>query len=170
MSPVDAVPFWLLGLGIFVLRIVDVSVGTLRTISMVQGRARVAVLLGFFEVLIWVIAVAQVVSRIDESPWLAPFYAGGFAAGVAVGMLIERRLALGNYVIRIISRSRAREVAQAIDGRGRLLGIFTGETLEGPVNLLFISALAGRIQEEVRLTNVSCADLRSTPVGGRTLR
>lgn len=136
----DSVPFWLLGIVIFLLRIVDVSIGTLRTIVMVQGRARLAIILGFFEVLVWVIAVAQVVTRIDEVPWLAPFYAGGFATGIGVGMLIERRLALGRFVVRIISHTRGREIAEALKDRGHVLAIFTGETLEGVVNLVFVSA------------------------------
>lgn len=141
-----SVPFWAIGILIFSLRIVDVSVGTIRTIVMVQGRLRLAITLGFFEVLVWVIAVAQVVTRIDEAPWLAPFYAGGFATGVGVGMLIERRLALGRYVIRIISHSRAREVAEAVQAQGRVLGIFRGETLTGPANLVFVSARGQQVR------------------------
>lgn len=142
----DTIPVWLVGVLIFVLRVVDVSIGTIRTISVVQGRARFAVVLGFFEVMVWVVAVGQVVARLSANPWLVPFYAGGYSAGVGVGMLIERRLALGRFVIRIISRSRGREIGEAINGRGRVLATFGGETPEGPVSLVFVSAVGQRVR------------------------
>lgn len=146
MPMFDLLPSWLVALLIFLLRIVDVSIGTLRTIVMVQGRARFAVFLGFFEVLVWVVAVVHVVGRIDDSPWIAPFYAGGFAAGIAVGLLIERKLALGRFVIRIISRSRAREIMAAVAPHGNVLATFQGERPEGPVNLVFLSARGEKVR------------------------
>lgn len=143
----DTVPVWSVGILIFLLRIVDVSMGTIRTIAVIQGRARFAVILGFFEVLVWVVAVAQVVARIDDSPLLAPFYAGGFAAGVAVGMLIEKRLSLGRFAIRILSTHRTSEIVAALEGRGRVLATFAGESAGRPVNLIFISATGKRVPD-----------------------
>lgn len=147
MILIDSVPVWVIGVAIFLLRIVDVSIGTIRTIAMVQGHKGFAVVLGFFEVLVWILAVAQVVARIDDTPWLAPFYAGGFAAGVWVGMAIEKRLALGRYVIRIISRTHSPDIVAALRGRGHVLATFAGETTEGPVSLVFVSARGPRVRE-----------------------
>lgn len=147
MDFLGSVPPLLLGLAIFALRVVDVSIGTIRTISVIQGRARTAVVLGFFEVLVWVAVVAQVVTRMETAPWLAPFYAGGYAAGVGVGMLIERRLSQGRYLIRLITRSRSAEVTAAIGSRGRVLGSFPGSTPEGTATLIFLSALGKRVPE-----------------------
>jgi uncharacterized protein YebE (UPF0316 family) len=149
MQFLDAVPPLVLGIGIFALRIVDVSIGTVRTISVVQGHARIAVALGFVEVMIWIFAVAQVVSRINTHPWLAPFYAGGYATGVGVGMLIERRLSAGRYLIRIISRTKAAEVAAAVGSLGRVLGTFPGHTPGGPASLVFISTIGRRVPDIV---------------------
>ncbi len=143
----ESIPVWVVGTAIFLLRIVDVSIGTIRTIAMVQGHRGFAVALGFAEVLVWILAVAQVVTRIDDTPWLAPFYAGGFATGVWVGMAIERRLALGRYVIRIISRTHSPAIVAALRGRGHVLATFAGETPEGPVNLLFVSARRPQVRE-----------------------
>jgi uncharacterized protein YebE (UPF0316 family) len=159
MQFLDTLPVWLLGLGIFGLRIVDVSIGTVRTISVVQGRARFAVVLGFFEVMVWIVAVAQVVTRIDTEPLLAPFYAGGYATGIAVGMLIERRLSSGRYVVRILSHTRAAEIAVAIGDRGRVLGTFPGTTPAGPASLVFVSALGRRVPEIVRVARAADPDL-----------
>jgi uncharacterized protein YebE (UPF0316 family) len=147
MAFLQSVPPLLLGVAIFALRIVDVSLGTVRTISMVQGRARTAVVLGFFEVLVWITVVAQVVARIDTEPLLAPFYAGGYAAGVAVGMLIERRLSAGRYLVRIITHTKATEIAAAIGDRGRVVGTFPGATPVGTATLVFVSAFGRRVPE-----------------------
>jgi len=147
MAFFQSVPPILLGVIIFALRIVDVSLGTIRTISVIQGRARTAVVLGFFEVLVWITVVAQVVVRIDTEPWLAPFYAAGYAAGVGVGMMIERRLSAGRYLVRIITHTRAMEIAQAIGDRGRVVGTFPGATPVGTATLIFVSALGRRVPE-----------------------
>lgn len=149
MDFLQSVPPLLLGIAIFALRIVDVSIGTVRTISVVQGRARTAVLLGFFEVLLWVVVVAQVVVRIETEPWLAPFYAGGYAAGVGVGMMIERRLSRGRYLIRLITHSRAAELTAAVGPWGRVLGSFPGATAGGTATLIFVSAIGNRVPDLV---------------------
>lgn len=147
MTIIDAFPVWVVAALIFLLRVVDVAIGTLRTIVMVQGRLRFAVFLGFFEVLVWVVAVAHVVQRVGESPWLAPFYAGGFSAGIAVGLVIERKLALGRFVVRMFSHSRAAEVVNAVSGKGNVLATFRGETPRGPVVLVFVSARGDRVRD-----------------------
>ncbi|MDH3495918.1 MAG: DUF5698 domain-containing protein [Gemmatimonadota bacterium] len=162
MDTFAAVPTWLLGLAIFALRIVDVPIGTIRTISMVQGRARLAVTLGFFEVLIWVVAVSQVVMRIGDSFLLAVFYAAGFSAGTAVGMLVERRVSLGRYLIRIFTTRRAAEVSAAVHPHGRVLAAFPGTTPEGPVSLLFVAALGRRLPALLAAAQAADADMDYT--------
>jgi len=147
--PLDTIPFWVLGVAIFLLRIVDVSTGTLRIMAMVQGYRGVAAALGFFEVLVWIVAVSQVVARIDDMPWLAPFFAGGFAAGIWVGMSIERHLALGRFVVRLISRSLATPITEALRGRGHVLATFAGQTSDGPVSLVYVSARGKRLRDVV---------------------
>lgn len=145
MTFLDSLPFWGIGLAIFLLRIGDVSIGTIRTIAVIQGRARFAMTLGFFEVTIWIVAVAQVVSRFATDPWLAPFYAGGYAAGVGVGMVIERRVSMGRYLIRIITQSKTAEITAAVGTAGKVLATFPGQTSAGAVNLIFVSAMGKRV-------------------------
>lgn len=159
VSMVDTLPIWGVGIIIFLLRVVDVSIGTVRTIFVVEGRATLAIVLGFFEVLVWVTAIAQVVGRFDDSPWLAPFYAGGFAAGIGVGLLIERQLALKLYVIRILSTAHGREIAEALRGQGHVLATFSGETNRGPVNLIYLSARGKRLRDVLDLARGIDPDL-----------
>jgi uncharacterized protein YebE (UPF0316 family) len=103
-------PVWMLALTIFSLRVCDVSIGTIRTIFVVEGRIVLSVLLGIFETLVWLTAVAQVLQHATSSPLMMMAFALGFAAGNAVGILVQRRLALGNVILRIISSSSAPEL------------------------------------------------------------
>lgn len=90
----------ILPLLIFLSRIIDVSMGTLRIILVAKGNKVIAPLLGFFEVLIWLVAIGQIMQNLDNIVCYIA-YAGGFAAGNVVGILMEEKLALGMYGIRI---------------------------------------------------------------------
>lgn len=88
---------------IFVLRVIDVSLGTLRIILTIQGRRTLAAAMGFVEVSIFITAVATVVQGALE-PLRILAYGGGFAAGTFLGVTIDRRLALGQVVVRVITK------------------------------------------------------------------
>lgn len=121
---------------IFLLRVCDVSLGTLRTISVVNGRLALSVILGFCEILLWVTAVSQVILRLREHPVLAVAYAAGFAGGNALGILLEKRLAIGRAVVRIISK-RGEQVAKAIEPVSQVLGVFRSDLNGSPSHLVF---------------------------------
>ncbi len=129
----------LLGLLIFSARVVDVSLGTVRTIAIVQGKTVVAFLLGFVEVLIWITIVSTVVHRIAETPVLVIFYALGFATGNVVGILTEKRLGFGAIILRVISRPRSEEIAQRLRTMGQAVTIFKGEGMHGEVSQLYVA-------------------------------
>ena len=122
---------------IFFARIVDVSLGTLRTIMVVRSRLVLASLLGFVEVTIWVIAISNVVNSLSN-PWNVLGWAGGFAAGNAVGIWIERRIAMGDIVLRVISRDKGEEMAQTLRDLGQPVTEFEGKGKLGPVKLLYV--------------------------------
>lgn len=82
-------------------RILDVSIGTVRIILVSRGKGIIAAVLGFFEVIIWLLAVAHVVTNVTHvSAYIA--YGLGFALGNIIGIAIEKRLAIGMQIIRII--------------------------------------------------------------------
>jgi uncharacterized protein YebE (UPF0316 family) len=91
----------ILPLLIFVSRIFDVSIGTLRIIFVSRGKKYIAPVLGFFEVLIWLIAISQIMQNLNNVLCYVA-YAGGYAMGTFVGIRIEEKLALGILVVRII--------------------------------------------------------------------
>jgi uncharacterized protein YebE (UPF0316 family) len=131
-------PPWATALAVFSLRIVDVSLGTLRTIAVVEGRLKLSVLLGFFETLIWITAVAQVLTSVKSNPLILLAYCGGFAAGNAVGIQIDRRLALGVIVVRMFTSHAGAEIAAAIRRIGLKPTTFEGHGGEGPSTLIYV--------------------------------
>lgn len=130
-------PTWLGATVVFGLRIVDVSLGTVRTIAVVQGKPKLSLVLGFFEVLIWMTSVSQVLYGVRSNPVLLIAYAGGFAAGNAAGIQIERLLAWGTVEVRIISTGWADEIANALRRDGWRLTTFQGEGRDGPQKLVY---------------------------------
>jgi uncharacterized protein YebE (UPF0316 family) len=134
-------------LTIFTLRIIDVSLGTLRTISVVQGRIKLSVLLGFFETFVWLTAVAQALMGIEKNPLLMLAYCAGFAAGNAVGIQIERKIAMGLVVIRMFSSQEGGAIASALSLAGWHPTTFQGIGAEGPRTMTFVIAPRRRVRE-----------------------
>ncbi|TVP76848.1 MAG: DUF2179 domain-containing protein [Puniceicoccaceae bacterium] len=131
-------PIGILACIVFLSRVLDVSIGTIRMIATVQGRTILAFILGLFEVTIWLIVIATVVNTVLERPWLLVFYALGFSTGNVVGILIEHRLALGHAVLRVITGVHAAEIRDALVDVGYRVTRFEGTGARGPVSELQI--------------------------------
>ncbi|MCB2148415.1 MAG: DUF2179 domain-containing protein [Deltaproteobacteria bacterium] len=140
LPPIMFEPHILLtGVIIFLARICDVSIGTIRTIVTVQGRTAIAFTLAIFEISIWVTVVSAVINQIKDHPLLVIFYAFGYATGNVVGIMVERKLAFGTMILRIITRSAGPEIATYLRQKGQPVTIFHGEGMRGPVNELYIA-------------------------------
>lgn len=121
---------------IFFSRIIDVSLGTLRIIMVSKGMRLQASILGFFEVLIWIIVVAQVIRYVSNPIYYLAF-AGGFATGNYVGMILEEKIALGNVIIRVVTRFEANKLIEALRKENFIITSVDGEGKEGPVKIIF---------------------------------
>lgn len=121
---------------IFLLRIVDVSLGTLRIAMMVRGHRALAGALGFAESLIWLIAAARVLSSL-ESPIQFVAYAGGFAAGTMLGTTIEKWLAIGKVLMRIIEPVGETSAVPALRNAGYYATVLNAEGRDGTVKIVF---------------------------------
>lgn len=128
---------------IFLLRVVDVSMATLRLIFAVRGRRGLAAVIGFFEILVWIFAVGQALQHLDSVLHLLG-YAGGFATGSYVGVWLEARLALGLSVVHAVCRSEndgvrpAGQLADALRLAGFAVTEIEGRGRDGDVDLLRI--------------------------------
>lgn len=107
----------LMPLLIFLARICDVSIGTLRIIFVSKGKRNIAPILGFFEVLIWITAISKIMQNLDNYVNYVA-YAAGFATGNYVGMIIEEKLAMGIQMIRVFAHERGSELVQTLNGNG----------------------------------------------------
>jgi len=130
---------WLLGILVFLARVVDVSVGTLRTISIIQGRTKVAFFLAFIETSVWLLVLSAVLPKVMESPLLGMFYAFGFATGNVVGILVEKRLAMGYINFRIITGKYAKEISASLRKKGFAVTTFEGEGKDGTVTEIYVA-------------------------------
>ena len=109
--------YLLLPFMIFLARICDVTIGTLRIVMISKGQKRIAPILGFFEVLIWLIAIGRIMQNLDN--WVCYiFYAAGFATGNYIGMLLEERLAVGISQIQIITGKDASGLIRSLKEAG----------------------------------------------------
>ena len=122
-----------LGIMVFFARVVDVSVGTVRTISTVHGRMKTAFILGAIEVSVWIVVVSALIEKISDKPVLVIFYALGFSTGNVVGILMERRIAFGYAGLRIFCRENGMELAAALRQAGYAVTTFQGQGKSGPV-------------------------------------
>jgi uncharacterized protein YebE (UPF0316 family) len=139
------------GLLIFLLRLCDVPIGTLRTMLMVQGRRLPAVCLASIEAAIWVIAISRVFSGDLNSPFRIAGYALGFASGTALGMTAERWLAFGQALVRIISRTHSEALRLKLISEGFGVTGVEGRGRDGPVLILFVVTPRKRLRKMLAL-------------------
>jgi uncharacterized protein YebE (UPF0316 family) len=126
----------ILPLMVFGARVLDVSLGTLRIIFISRGRRKIAPLLGFFEVLIWIVVVSQVMQNL-HSPLAFIAYAAGFATGNYVGMWIEDKLAIGTLIVRVIVPQDAAELTTQLSAGGYGVTSVDARGSTGEVTLIY---------------------------------
>ncbi len=128
---------WILPIFIFFARILDVSIGTLRIVFLGRGMRLLAPLCGFFEVLIWLIAVSRIMG--DLTSWINYIaYACGFAAGNYVGMYIENRLAMGLLSVMIITPSDAASLLQKFARANFGVTQVGAQGVQGKVRMIYL--------------------------------
>ena len=128
----DLFAWVILPLLIFSARICDVTLGTIRVIFISKGLKYIAPAIGFFEVIIWLLAVSQVMNNLTNAAAYVA-YGGGFATGTLLGMLIEERLSIGTVVVRVITKDDAGDLAGILRSDGYGVTNIRAEGATGPV-------------------------------------
>lgn len=140
----------LLPLMVFLARIGDVSLATMRIMLLMSGRRQIAPLLGFLEALIWILAIGQIIRSVN-SPLAYIAYAAGFGTGTYVGMWIEGRLALGKVIVRVITRRDATELIKVLMQSRFGFTNIVAEGRRGNVNVIFSVVQRKDLPELVQL-------------------
>ena len=138
------------GLLVFALRIVDVSIGTIKLLYVVRGMRGMASGLAFVEALVWLAAAGLVFSQLDNL-WNAVCFAAGFAAGTMCGMTIERWIGSGYMLMRIITRDKERELLDALKDQGFGLTTMQGYGAHGSVTVVMTVIRRRRRHEALSL-------------------
>jgi uncharacterized protein YebE (UPF0316 family) len=126
----------LLPMMIFCARIVDVSVGTLRVVFISRGNKLIAPIMGFFEVIIWLIAIGQIMKNLTNVMCYIA-YGGGFATGTFVGMWIVDRLTMGTSLVRVITSRDTSKLEERLRAMGYGVTKVEAEGKEGETNVMF---------------------------------
>ncbi len=129
------------------LRIIDVSLGTIRMIITVQGKKYMAGVIGFVEVTIWVVAITSVMSHLDN--WINIFaYSGGFALGTIIGITIEQKIGSGHVWLNVFSLNYPDDIANALRENNFGVTLLPGEGASGGVAII-LALIPRKRQKEV---------------------
>ncbi len=128
--------YFIMPLLIMISRITDVSIGTMRVIFVSKGYKLFAAMCGFFEVLIWILAITQIMKNLTN-PLYYIAYATGFATGNFLGMHIEEKIALGNVLLRVITPNKLEQLTEYLREHNYGVTQVLAEGMSGSVKILF---------------------------------
>jgi len=135
---------------IFTARVLDMTLDTLRIIFVSRGRKFLATFFGFFEIIIWLFAIGQIMQNLTNITYYLA-YAGGFATGVFVGISIEEKMAMGTVVVKVITKKEAVELVEYLKSEGYGVTIFDGQGATGQVKLVYTTIKRKDIDNVVRM-------------------
>jgi len=130
-------------------RITDVSLDTIRTVSIIQGRRVFAAVLGFFEAIVYICAVAKVLLNMNQ-PVYAVAYGLGFAAGTYLGMVFEQRLAFGKQLVFLIT-PKGPHLAEVLRAGGYRVAEIKGHLRDGDLTILGVEISRRDAQKLIRI-------------------
>lgn len=136
----DDMELLLLCIKIFFARILDVSLGTLRTVITVKGKSLYASLVGFIEIFVWFLIVKEALSTDETSIWIAISYSLGFATGTFIGSILSQKLITGNLSVQIITDKAYHDMVNTLrnEGYGVTVMNVEGKNKEEEKYMLFI--------------------------------
>ena len=131
----STLPAWAFALTLFSLRVVDMSIGTLRIMVSLRGNKWLSWILGFIQSIIFVLAITSVLNNLDNLLNVVA-YAAGYATGGVVGMWLEEKLAIGYTHIQITSSRRGAVLAEQLRAEGFAVTEISARGKDGMVSML----------------------------------
>ncbi len=128
--------WFVLPLLIFTARVIDVTLGTVRVIFVAKGMKYFAPVVGFLEMLIWLLAIGQIMKNLTN-PACYIAYAAGFATGNFVGIHLAEKMSLGKVLVRVVTGKDARGLMGALKASQFGVTCMEGNGSEGKVWILF---------------------------------
>ena len=150
-----AFTYFVLPFLIFVARIIDVTIGTIRIVMVAKGQKMWAPILGFFEIMIWLLAISRIFANLDN--WVCYLgYGLGYAIGNFIGLRIEEKLAMGIVRIQIITRKTANLLIEKMKASGYGLTFHDAKSGSEDVSIIYSiikRAELHRVVEQIKTYN-----------------
>lgn len=145
----NIIPWVLIPLFIFLARIIDVSISTMRIIFLGKGFRKFASILGFVEAFVWITAVTQIMQNLNNTYYYFA-WGLGFAAGTYIGMYLESKLAMGQVVVRIITKHDASELNTYLFSKNyTITSVNASGTIADNVKVMFLVIQRQQIAEVI---------------------
>ncbi|MEX1378333.1 MAG: DUF5698 domain-containing protein [Eubacteriales bacterium] len=143
---------YLIYLLILCAKVVEISIGVTRIVLITRGERLLGAILGFFEVLIWVMLVSTVLRDIINDPVKVVIYALGFAIGNYVGSMVEQKLGIGNVRIEaIVKEVHGQDLVKKIRAHGYAVTVIEGEGMNHSRNVLVMNIPRKNYMEVVNM-------------------
>jgi uncharacterized protein YebE (UPF0316 family) len=143
---------------IFLVRIVDVSLGTLSTVLVIRGKKGLGSIIGFIDLVIWFLVVRQALSIESASLWIAIAYAGGYATGTYAGSWLEEKIALGKSSLIVVTKGLRHDLVKLLRNRGFGVSEVKSQGINGENLLLLIEVQRKKIKNVIDVINEVASD------------
>jgi uncharacterized protein YebE (UPF0316 family) len=143
---------------IFLVRIVDVSLGTLSTVLVIRGKKGLGSIIGFIDLVIWFLVVRQALSIESASLWIAIAYAGGYATGTYAGSWLEEKIALGKASLIVVTKGLRYDLVKLLRDRGFGVSEVRSHGIDGENLLLLIEVERRKIKSVIDAINEIAPD------------
>ncbi len=150
----DLFMYVILPLLIFIFRVFDQTIGILRIILATKGMGYLVLIAGFFESLIWLFAISQIINHLDNIFCYIAF-AAGFSTGNFFGIYIEKKLSLGNVIIRIVFQQESSKSIALLKAYNFRLTVLDALGMDGNVKMLFSTIKRNQIDFFIKILNIN---------------
>jgi uncharacterized protein YebE (UPF0316 family) len=138
---------------IFATRIVDVTMDTLRIVFISRGNKIIAPILGFFEILVWLMAITQIMQHLDNFACYVA-YAAGFATGNYFGLLLEEKLAMGYQLVRVVTSKDSSPLIENLRQKGYGVTSIWAEGKNGQVHIIYSITQRSNVKDVIEIINL----------------
>lgn len=161
----------LIYIGIFLAKMVEVSLSTVRIVLVNRGEKFKGAAIGFFEVMLWIIVVANVLDTVSQDPFKVIIYCAGFSCGIFMGVIIEDKLAIGTACIQaVVGEDMKDELSAKLRQRGFGVTVLQGQGRDGTVDVLMVYLKRKCLGEATDLIRQHCPNAMITVNDVRSLR
>ena len=157
----------LLCIEIFFARIIDVSLGTIRTVIVVKGKNLIGSIIGFFEVTVWFLVVEQALTTSNSNIFIVLSYALGFATGTYIGGIISTKLIKSKYEVQIITDKNVQDMIDKIRDNNMAVSILKLEGKNKNKYMLYVEVGNNKLKDLSRI--VKSIDERAFMVVNETM-